>query len=231
MPIQQGGEGLHACVIAIGSEEIGLCLRRARRLQRIVVEGALVIEEVRTLTQGHAQGGEGSRELIANREREGEPPAIRLLMKAARTRLLEQDAHRAIEIGISRALAWIVVVIRLASEIDRADGIQGLRMLTRQRLGQFLVLRRRERMHHLRNAGLEEVTRCRAAHLVVVGDDVRLPLVPQLQSPLRLRHHRRQIVAIQIEPVIVRASARPAFQVLRVRLVRAGHLTTMIVGP
>lgn len=86
-------------------------------------------------------------------------------------------------------------------------------------------------MNHFGDAWLEKVGAVDVAHFVVVGDDVGLPVVEESEPALGLGVDCRKPVAIQVEPVVVRATIGPAFLVFAVRAVRTGVLATMAVGP
>jgi hypothetical protein len=77
---------------------------------------------------------------------------------------------------------------------------------------------------------LEEEGRVRF-HLVEVGENVGLPAVEDGESCLRFGMLHRQPISIEIEPVVVRAPARPAFLVFAVQALADELAAAMHVRP
>jgi hypothetical protein len=146
--------------------------------------------------------------------------------------LLEDEAQPAQEVRVGGAVPRVGVVEHLLREVERTDLVQRLRPVPGHDLGQIGVDRLGEEgvpgAHRLRR--LEEVGGVRP-HLVVVGHEVRLPVMMEVDAGLRFRVDQGKPVPVQVEPVVVRPPPGPGLVVLPVQ--RVGHkgLGAVHVGP
>ena len=220
-------------------EEVGLhridgipeyiCLHRIGGcfLAGILVESSLIVEQLGPHLHGCLHGGEHGGELIADGEREAQRTVDTFLDMPTGTRLFEEDADAAVHIRIGGTFSIIKIIISFLGEIQRSYPVEMLRVIGRDLSGQLLVAFRGIAVHPRRLSGLEEEGSV-GAHLVMIGQDVRLPVVEDHEPVLALIMLRRQPVAVEVEPIVVETSAGPGLAELAV--VRIAHARYALVA-
>ncbi len=189
-----------------------------------------IIQQLHPHGPRRPQRGERGRKLVANRKGESEQPVVGFLCVATRTRLLEQNTDAAVDVGIGRAFAVVKVIVVFLGVVVGADFVEFGGVVGADFCCEVDVQARRERMGARGYAGLEEEGRI-AAHLVVVGQNIGLPGVVLRHAALAFGVLCVEPVAVQVEPVMIRASAGPHLVVLARRRVGHGRDAFMGIDP
>ena len=132
--------------------------------------------------------------------------------------LFEQDTDATVHIRIRGTLSVVEIVVSFLGEIKRSDFVEMFGMIGGDLSGQLLVAFGCVTIHACRLPGLEEES-CIRTHLMMVGQDVRFPVVEDVEPVPTFVMLSRQPVAVQVEPVMVETPAGPClaeFAVVRV---------------
>ena len=148
--------------------------------------------------------------MIADGKGKGKYSVCAFLGVASSTRLFKQNGYTPIEVHVSRASAWIIIIIIFFRKIQGLNVVQAFLKIGRNGFSQRIILLGYQRMHSVWLTWLEEESGVRA-HFMVIGIQVWLPLVNPGNSPLCFRQLNRNVIPVEIEPIVVSAASWPGF--------------------
>jgi len=144
--------------------------------------------------------------------------------------LFEEYSEGASEVGVGAAFAGIEVVEAFSGEVELSDLIEGAGVVFAEGFGEGNVLAGSEGVQAICDARGEEVGEG-TSHFVVVEGELGSPVHPDRVASDGFWLGEGEPVAVEVEPVVVGASAGPGFESFSVLGVGAGVLAAVVVGP